>query len=95
MPRLSEKDTKNIVDPATGRSDDVSQGPRQRSVEFNRTQTLPRMLTSTLVDVLEAITDEDQVWTRELLEQLGEVDDKGPDGITMNIFGILTAIYHD
>jgi hypothetical protein len=43
-------------------------------------RALPRVLTGTLIDALEYITDADQEWTRGLLQDYGDVDDKGPDG---------------
>ena len=49
-----------------------------RDSGYGRTYT--RVLTSTLIDALEYVTDGDQQWTKDLLKSYGKIDDKGPDG---------------
>lgn len=55
-----------------------------RDSGYSRAYT--RVLTSTLIDALEYVTDGDQQWTKDLLKSYGKIDEKGPDGNTLSLF---------
>lgn len=43
-------------------------------------QAFPRAMTEPIANAINFITDTDGEWTRNIIEDLDKIDDKGPDG---------------
>lgn len=74
---MDKKMQKNVTN-NNERSDQHSVDELERDSGYSRAYT--RVLTSTLIDALEFVTDGDQQWTKDLLKSYGKIDEKGPDG---------------
>lgn len=72
------------------RSDETSIDEHDRESGYSRAYT--RVLTSTLIDALEYVTDGDQQWTKDLLKSYGKIDEKGPDGNNLLLLLLLLIL---
>ncbi len=57
------------------------------STRHLRRNNFPRQLTETLVNTINFITDTDGEWTKQLIEEYAEIDDKGP-GMIIVLFSL-------